>query len=279
MSYRRWTSISFTAVFLAAGLLYFQLSAAATKLKDSPTLAVSAPGSWRTIHKGVEYRKILLERSDPAQLVELKLARFDTRRTTPRILRSRQYQLAGANVRVIAEKSGSIAAINANYFDEKGRALGFLKTGGEEINRSISKSSLFTGIFGIRDGAPFITHRDDFQSAQADEALQSGPLLLQAGSPVAVSRGATRYSRRAVIGIDREQRIVIAVTDGLFGGLNWAELQELFSDPRWQLQTPDLLNLDGGGSAQLYLRTAKLQETVPGTTEVPVAIGFFVKPN
>ena len=279
MSERGWMYISFTIVFLFAGLLYFQHSAAATKLKDSPTLAVRSAGGWRTIQKGVEYRKILLERSDPAQLIELKLVRFDTRWVTPRILRSSHYSLAGANVRVLGEKSGSIAAINANYFDEKGRALGFVKTSGEEINRGISKSSLFTGIFGIRDGAPFITHRDDFQSAQAEEALQSGPLLLHRGSPVAVSRGVARLSRRAVIGLDREQRIIIGVTDGLFAGLNWAELQELFSAPQWQLQTSDLLNLDGGGSAQLHLSTAKFQETVPGTTEVPVAIGFFAKPN
>ncbi len=277
MSYRG--SIYIFAFFFFVGLFYFHVSAKATKLKDSPRLTVSAAGSWRTVHKGVEYRKIAMERSDPAQLVELTVVRFDSRWITPRILSSNQYRLGGANVRVLAEKSGAIAAINANYFDEKGRALGFLKTSGKEFNRSVSKSALFTGIFGFRNGASFITHRDDFRPEQADEALQTGPLLLYRGSFEPVTRGVDRYSRRAVIGLDREQRIVIAVTDGLFAGLNWPELQELFSDPQWKLQTPDLLNLDGGGSAQLHLKTPQLQETVPGTAEVPVAIGFFIKGN
>jgi hypothetical protein len=43
------------------------------------------------------------------------------------------------------------------------------------------------------------------------------------------------------------------------------------------LETPELLNLDGGGSAQLYIKTAKMEESIPGTAEVPVAIGFFNK--
>ncbi|MBI3063977.1 MAG: hypothetical protein HYY82_03475, partial [Deltaproteobacteria bacterium] len=44
-----------------------------------------------------------------------------------------------------------------------------------------------------------------------------------------------------------------------------------------QVPTVDLLNLDGGGSAQLYLKIGKFEEFVAGTVEVPVAIGFFTK--
>jgi len=45
------------------------------------------------------------------------------------------------------------------------------------------------------------------------------------------------------------------------------------------LQARDLLNLDGGGSAQLYLRAGQFEEYVAGATEVPVAIGFFSRTN
>ena len=69
------------------------------------------------------------------------------------------------------------------------------------------------------------------------------------------------------------------MTDTLFGGLTWVELQECFGSAQWQVQTTDLLNLDGGGSAQLYVRGAQFEEYVPGTTDVPVAIGFFSKAN
>ncbi|MDH3444605.1 MAG: phosphodiester glycosidase family protein, partial [Deltaproteobacteria bacterium] len=87
----------------------------------------------------------------------------------------------------------------------------------------------------------------------------------------------SRPSRRALIGIDKEQRLVIAVTDTFLGGLSWVELQELFTAPKWKLQTHDLLALDGGGSAQVYIKTANHEDLIPGTSDVPVAIGFFAK--
>ena len=65
----------------------------------------------------------------------------------------------------------------------------------------------------------------------------------------------------------------------MLGGLSFVELQELFANGKWQLDTPELLNLDGGGSAQLYFKSGRLEESVPGTSEVPVAIGFFIKAN
>jgi hypothetical protein len=78
-----------------------------------------------------------------------------------------------------------------------------------------------------------------------------------------------------LIGIDQEQRLVVAVADSIFGGLYWSELQEIFSDAAWQIRLTDLLNLDGGGSAQIYIKAGKFEDMVAGTSEVPVAIGFF----
>ncbi len=248
--------------------------------KIGSNLAVTAFGAWRTAQTGVDLRTIVLERIEPNYQMELKLVRFDLKAVTPRILHGRDLQLLnGASSKTFAEISGAIAAINANYFDEKGRALAYLKTAEREINRSVSKHSLYTGVFGVRDGSPFVMHRDDFNPNQASEALQSGPLLLHRGAAVEVLRGLGRYARRAVVGMDRSGRMIIAVTDAVLGGLSLTELQELFANPKAQLDTTDLLNLDGGGSAQLYLKAGQFEEWVVGTTDVPVAIGFFVKGN
>ena len=249
------------------------------KLKSSPGLAVTDSGSWKAVQKGVEFRKIALQRDEPHQLIDLKLVRFDTRLIAPRILRSAQYNVKSVNVKALAEKSGAIAAINANYFDENGKPLGFLKAASSEVTPQISPAALYTGILAVKDHLPFIVHRDRFTPEQADEALQAGPLLLMKGDALTVSLGAGRQRRRALIGIDREQRLIIAVTDSLFGGLTWVELQEVFGAPQWRVQTRDLLNLDGGGSAQLYLRAGQFEEYVAGATEVPVIIGFFPRAN
>jgi uncharacterized protein YigE (DUF2233 family) len=252
---------------------------APAKLRIGANLSVTDPAAWRTLQKGVEFRRISLERGEPNYPLELKLVRFDPKAIAPRILHGRDFNFNGASSKTFAEKSGAIAAINANYFDEKGRPLAYLKTAEKEINRSVSKHALYTGVFGLRDGVPFVMHRDDFTPSQASEALQSGPLLLNRGAPVDVMRGLSRYARRSVIGVDKEGRMIVAVSDAVLGGLSFAELQELFSHAKLQLDTPDLLNLDGGGSAQLYLKAGKFEEWVVGTTEVPVAIGFFVKAN
>jgi len=244
------------------------------RLKNSPGLAVTDLGSWKTVYKGTEFRKVKLERAEPHHLIELKIVRLDTRWIEPRVVRSSQYNLKSANVRTLAEKSGAIAMINANYFDEKGMPLGFLKPA-HEANLNLSKSPLYTGVFAVKDRAPLIVHRDEFLPHQADEALQVGPLLLAKGTPLTVTRGADRQFRRSLIGMDSNQRLIIAVTDTLFGGLTWTELQEFFGAAEWQVQTSDLLNLDGGGSTQLHVRGTQFEEYVPGTVEVPVAIGLF----
>ena len=249
------------------------------KGKISSNLTVTAPGNWRTIQKGLEYRKLAFERSEPSSTLELKLLRLDSKLIAAKVLIAADFQLKSANAKTFAEKSGALAAINANYFDDKGRALAYLKTGSQEINRNLSKHALYTGVFAVRDATPVVLHRDDFQPGQAGEALQAGPLLLNHGAPVDIMSGLGRYARRAMIGVDKQGRIIVGVTDSVIGGLSFAELQELFSNAKWQLDAPDLLNLDGGGSAQLFVKSGKFEEFVAGTAEVPVAIGFYAKSN
>lgn len=252
---------------------------APSRLKIGGTLTVTDTGSWRSVHKGVEQRKIALLRSEPNYTLELKLLRFDPTIIGARVLSSSDLQMKSATAKSFVEKSGALAAINGNYFDERGRPLAYLKIADKEINHTVSKHALYTGTFAIVNGRPMIMHRDEFSPAQASEALQSGPLLLNRGTPVETMRGLGQYARRTVLGTDKNGRVVVAVTDAVLGGLSFVELQELFSNGQWQLDTPELLNLDGGGSAQLYFKSGRLEESVPGTSEVPVAIGFFVKAN
>jgi hypothetical protein len=270
--------LTVTALSLIAGIVSLSQSAhVPARLQSSPTLIVRDAGTWKSVENGIEYRRMALERSEPSYSIELKLIRFDTSRIVPRVLRSSTFQLKGANVKTFAEKAGAVAAINANYFDTDGKPLAFLKSSSQAVNTRVSKSSLYSGVFGVKDQKPVITHRDDFKPEDADEALQSGPLLILGGTAQPVVGVPNRVSRRSLIGTDQDQRLVIAVTDGLIGGLYWAEIQEIFAAPAWQIRASNLLNLDGGGSTQLYLKAGKLEELVPGTSDVPVAIGFFRK--
>jgi hypothetical protein len=265
----------FIALIAAASTVSPQGAATGAKLKLRSNLVVQNAGTWKAVDAGIEYRNLVLERSEPNYSVEFKLIRFDMRQIAPRILHGADMKLKSGDAKTLAQRSGAIATINANYFDDKGRPLAFLKTATGEINRNVAKNALYTGFFGIRDAIPFIVHRNDFQSPGIEEALQSGPLLLQHGANTEINAGFSRLSRRAVIGVDRSDRLIIGVTDTVLGGVSFSELQELFSIPNIQLDLSELLNLDGGGSAQLYLKARKLEEFVAGTSEVPVVIGFF----
>jgi hypothetical protein len=247
------------------------------KLKTSPTLSVIGSEPWKIVQKGVDARKIALERAHPAYALDLKLFRFDTSLISPRVIYGAEHDLKVADVKNLARKAGAIAAINANYYDPDGKPLAFLKTAANTINPRVSPATIYSGIFGVKDRHPFIAHRNDFLPAHADEGVQTGPLLLLGGSAQVLSGIPSRPGRRALIGIDREQRLFVAVTDTFLGGLTWAELQELFTAPQWQIQAHDLLALDGGASAQLYIKSGKYEELIPGTAEVPVAIGFFAR--
>jgi uncharacterized protein YigE (DUF2233 family) len=273
----RLSTISIVLLLIySAGQVFSQ---APKKANLGQTLAITEAGNWKVLQPGAEFRTIGMQRIDPAYAMELKLLRLDSQLIVPRVLHAGQFQLKGASAKTFAEKSGALAAINANYFDEKGRPLAYLKTSEKEINRAVSKHGLYTGVFGLGDTGPFVTHRDEFQPARAGEAVQSGPLLLHRSASMEVLSGLGRYARRSVIGIDRQGRVLIGVSDGVIGGLSFAELQEMFVQPKWQMEAIELLNLDGGGSAQLYVKSGKFEEWLPGTSEVPVAIGFFSKSN
>jgi uncharacterized protein YigE (DUF2233 family) len=270
------------AIFLSALCVSVSSVAGASenpvKLKSSPTLAVTGISPWKTIQKGIDARQIALERAQPAYTVDLKLFRFDTSAIMARLIYGMEHNLKTADARTLARRAGAIAAINANYYSPDGKPLAYLKTVIGTVNPRVSSAALYSGVFAVKDRRPFIARRNDFMPDHADEATQTGPLLLLGGGAQPLTGLPDRPSRRALVGIDREHKLFIAITDTLLGGLTWSELLELFTAPQWQLQAHDLLALDGGGSAQLYIKkNVKDEEFIAGTAEVPVAIGFFPK--
>src|ERR1051325_286702 len=150
------------------GLVFILLSDTAVqsqgagKSQVETGLAVTDVGLWRDLQKGVAIRTVVLERSQPNYTIELKLARFSRELFTARVLGSGEFQLCTASAKTFAEKSQAIAAINANYFDERGRPLAYLKTRVKEINRILSKHALHTGIFAIGESGALVTHRHAF---------------------------------------------------------------------------------------------------------------------
>ena len=185
-------------IFVLAALLETASRSANVPLAITagPGLIVNEEGRWVAVSKGIEYRVIALQRGESNQPMELKLLRFDTRQVVPRVLRSAQFESRSATAQTFVQKSGALAAINANYFDEQGKPLAFLKAAGQAVNPRVSASSIYSGIFGIKEQRPLISRRDGFSPDSVDEGVQTGPLLLFDGAPQSMAGIPNRASRR-----------------------------------------------------------------------------------
>ena len=168
----------------------------------------------------------------------------------------------------LAAKRGAAVILNAGYYDEKGRPLGYFRSGGKVFNSLVlhrgRKTFLHYGALfavGRENGSPKIVSRENFEDSGVSEAFQAGPLLVMDGKPVP---GLSRYreylraSRRTVVGLDTEGRLVVLVSEAETRGISWCELQAFLVLPESKggLGVRDAMNLDGGSSSQLWVRGA-----------------------
>jgi exopolysaccharide biosynthesis protein len=206
--------------------------------------------SWERIAEDLEMIRLDLE---PNSLfsAELLLLRSELKRFAPRVVTALQLGKKLATAEEFAEKSRAVVTINANFFDENSRALGLVVTNGSVQQQTHLGGSALTGIFQlIASGAPNISivHRQDFSPKKVLEAFQAGPRLLAHGQALRVKD--TSSSRRAGICIDASGKLVLFATSGFFGA-TLTQVQQLLRNNPVNCQTA--LNLDGGGSAQLFL--------------------------
>ena len=127
-----------------------------------------------------------------------------------------------------------------------------------------------------------IVNRDSFEPLGVTEAVQAGPRLLSGGSRIKGLREASAFSKRSGVCIDGEHRLIIFGVSSGFLGMSIEQLQELLMRP--EIGCVDALNLDGGGSAQLWINgkipgasRSFAEIFVQGTDTVPVALALVPK--
>ena len=176
--------------------------------------------------------------------------------------------------KALAENSKSVLVLNGNFFDPDLKALGLVVTRGIQRNRLHKGGRVLTGIFELSGNGLNIFSRDVYQPLKALEAMQAGPRLLEGGKPIAGLGAKDSTTRRAGVCIDTQGRLIFYCSTSNLGGITLSQLQELLLSP--EIGCRDALNLDGGGSAQLYLKvnpqgtTAGYEYFSPGMDEVPV---------
>ena len=194
------------------------------------------------------------------------------------VVESRAFGTLRGTAKTLALASKAPLIINANFFDEQGMPLGLV------ISRGIPSSSIhyggqtLTGILSVSHLGVAISHRSDRIPSSSSEAIQSGPRLILNGK-ITENVNSEDRSRRSAVCLDKKQRLIILVSSGLVG-VTLHELQLKLKEPDFDCQ--DALNLDGGGSSQLYVNTKILTDHaedeeifIAGRDPIPVALGLF----
>jgi uncharacterized protein YigE (DUF2233 family) len=190
-------------------------------------------------------------------------------------LSAERYGATRLSAKEFAIKSGATLTVNANYFNEVGRALGLVVSSTKQLSTIHKAGSALTGIFLVKTGIPSILDRSRYSVIGAPSmAVQAGPRLLSEGKALRVE--AEERARRAGVCIDHKLRVVFFIAPSSFRGITLKELQAVLQRP--EINCYDALNFDGGGSAQIFVKgVGQPNISWQGQDDVPVAVGLVAR--
>ncbi len=192
------------------------------------------------------------------------------------IIQAKDIQENRTNIEEICRKSRARFCINANFFDENGNPLGLVISRGVIVSKMHKGGKTLTAVFSSSRNGVSINSRNDFSYESALEAVQAGPKLLANGEPVAGLKEKSVASKRSGVCIDKSGRVIFFFASNPIRGVSFESLQSVLRHP--SINCVDALNLDGGGSSQLFLETRNgVTTSIRGQEEIPVAIGLFEK--
>ena len=212
---------------------------------------------WQQVAPGVEFSESWANGGGfwggKVHIVALRVAPSRIRIATGSFLKADEWR----------RRSKALAAVNGGFFDESGRALGL------RVSRGRKKTALRSanwGVFYVRNKRATIVHTRDFKMHKdIREAVQCGPRLVVGGKPTDLK---AQWARRTGIGVARDGRVVLAVADGEMSLRDWAAL---WAAPNG-LNCRTALNLDGGTSTQLSLKTPRRALEITGPNHVSDAL-------
>ena len=231
---------------------------------------------WKNIEKGIDLQIINLFNQLEEIEVQLRLYRFNPELFKIRVLCSKNYGHKRAKVKTLAKLSGTVAIINSSYFDMQGNPLAYLKCNGKVVNGKKATHSLYSGVFFVKQGRSYIVHSRRFNpEIEVSDAVQVGPRLLSKGKNTIGLKNIHAVHHRSGIALDRKGNVMIYATSSEFNGISWDRLRYFLKLKK--IGGYEVLNLDGGGSTQMYISTKNFEDSILGLSPVPSAIAFFRK--
>ncbi|GCE19894.1 phosphodiester glycosidase family protein [Dictyobacter kobayashii] len=167
------------------------------------------------------------------------------------------------------QQTNAIAIINGGYFDQHNQATALLISNGQ------ASGSSYQGCCGMlavdaQNNVSIQSLRDqpyDPNTQQLQQATQSRPMLLIDGKRTQFEETAAA-SPRSVVAMDNQGRLLFIVSPAQTFSID--EMADLLVQSDLSLKTA--LNLDGGSSTGLYLRSGGQQVSLDSVSALPIVI-------
>jgi Phosphodiester glycosidase len=215
-------------------------------------LAQTAAADWRgvsdtsepSVAPGIEHRHIVLQDSAQGNAT-IDLAAFSSKNASLQLIDNPG---ASENLGETMKRGNLAAGVNGGYFDTEFKPLGLRVVDGT-IRSPLIRARLLTGIVCASSRGIEIIRVGQFSAKKkCDTAIECGPFLIDAGTPV---RGLdqARRARRTFVAVARGG----GATLGASSELSLAELASAVAALP-DFKTWRALNLDGGSSSAFWFR-------------------------
>lgn len=221
---------------------------------------------WKPLAQGLEYATLVSKEMTPWG--QLHAFRINPKLYQLQLAFASDQQIQATNIRKIAENNNALIAINGGFFTPDFKPIG-LRINNGNIRHGLKNISWW-GVFYIENKHPNLVAQRAYRYKKTMTlAIQGGPRLIVDGYIPKLKPG---IAERSAIGITRDQRIIILVTNN--APVTTTELAEIMqrSTEENGLDCENALNLDGGKSSQLYARIDNFRLSVPGLSAITDAV-------
>jgi exopolysaccharide biosynthesis protein len=223
-----------------------------------------ADTGWKAVDTAMEYRRTSLRAG--GTIGQVAIVRLDPTAYRVRVA----YDSANpGRVSQWGRAVQPVAMVNGGYFDADKKATALVIFDG--IPRGSSYEG-FGGMVVINAAGEFelrsLRQQPYDASEQLQQAMQSAPMLIQPGGVLSELDADEDRSRRTIIARDTSGRILLIACDTLSFTLK--EMGVALKDSDLELDAA--LNLDGGRSTGLYLRTATANVLIDSFESVPLVL-------
>lgn len=254
-----------SVIFFAVALLLGPVKAFGANESCPSDIRADKKSQWKKISRGLEARdfNIRIGKGSSSRMAGVRL---DPARFRIRLLWQANKGFFASLINQVAKKMKAAVVLNAGYFDENGRPLGYFQSGDKVYNSRLlfrgRRRALHLGaVFYVlkESGKVGITTREAFSSRGVQEAFQAGPYLVRKGKPdpgLEAYREFRRPDRRTILALGKDGRLIFLVSEEVGRGISWCELQHFLTRPVSEggLDAAEAMNLDGGSSSQLYVQ-------------------------